>query len=62
MLVQLKKKDMFKYANIFMETAEQEKEHAKRFYKFLKDEFADEAIEITCIISSSTTWRKQLKI
>ena len=30
-----------------METAEQEKEHAKRFYKFLKDEFADEAIEIT---------------
>ena len=30
-----------------METAEQEKEHAKRFYKFLKDDFKDEAIEIT---------------
>lgn len=34
-------------ANIFLETAEQEKEHAKRFYKFLKDDFKDEAIEIT---------------
>ena len=33
-------------ANIFMETAEQEKEHAKRFYKFLKDSFVDEPIEI----------------
>ena len=29
-----------------METAEQEKEHGKRFYKFLKYDFAGEAIEI----------------
>lgn len=33
-------------ANIFLETAEQEKEHAKRFYKFLKDDYVDEQIEI----------------
>lgn len=33
-------------SNLFIETAEQEKEHAKRFYKFLKDEFAGEALEI----------------
>ena len=31
---------------IFAETALNEKEHAKRFYKFLKDDFVDEAIEI----------------
>ena len=42
-----KKEGYVQISNIFMETAEQEKEHAKRFYKFLKDEFADEAIEIT---------------
>lgn len=34
-------------ANIFMETAEQEKAHAKRFYNFLKEDFNNEAIEIT---------------
>lgn len=34
-------------SNIFLETAEQEKEHAKRFYKFLKEDFKDEPIEIT---------------
>ena len=34
-------------SNIFMETAEQEKEHAKKFYKFLKEDFVDEMIEIT---------------
>lgn len=33
-------------SNIFMETAENEKEHAKRFYKFLKDDFQGEGIEI----------------
>lgn len=32
-----KKEGYVQIANIFMETAEQEKEHAKRFYKFLKD-------------------------
>ena len=42
-----KKEGYVQIANIFMETAEQEKEHAKRFYKFLKDDFAGEAIEIT---------------
>ena len=42
-----KKQGYLQIANIFLETADQEKEHAKRFYKFLKDDFADEAIEIT---------------
>lgn len=42
-----KKEGYVQIANIFMETAEQEKEHAKKFYKFLKEDFKDEAIEIT---------------
>lgn len=42
-----KKQGYLQVAEIFLETAEQEKEHAKRFYKFLKEEFKDEAIEIT---------------
>ncbi|MEG0295859.1 MAG: rubrerythrin family protein [Clostridium sp.] len=33
-------------SNIFMEIAEQEREHAKRFYKLLTNEIQDEAIEI----------------
>ena len=41
-----KKEGFVQIANIFLETAEQEKEHAKRFYKFLKEDFVDEAIEI----------------
>jgi len=41
-----KKEGFIQISNIFMETAEQEKEHAKRFYKFLKNDFVDEAIEI----------------
>ncbi len=41
-----KKEGYVQISNIFMETAEQEKEHAKRFYKFLKDEFAGEEIVI----------------
>jgi rubrerythrin len=41
-----KKEGFVQIANIFMETAEQEKEHAKRFYKFLKTDYIDEAIEI----------------
>lgn len=41
-----KKEGFVQISNIFMETAEQEKEHAKRFYKFLKNDFVDEAIEI----------------
>ncbi len=42
-----RKQGYIQISNIFMETAEQEKEHAKRFYKFLRDDFKDEAIEIT---------------
>ena len=42
-----KKEGYVQIANIFMETAEQEKEHAKRFFKFLKSELNGEAIEIT---------------
>lgn len=41
-----KKEGFVQIANLFLETAEQEKEHAKRFYKFLKEDFIDEAIEI----------------
>ena len=42
-----KKEGYVEIANILMEIAEQEKEHAKRFYKFLKEDFKDEGIEIT---------------
>ncbi|MGL4373728.1 MAG: rubrerythrin [Turicibacter sp.] len=41
-----RKQGYVQIANIFIETAEQEKEHAKRFYKFLKEDFKDVAIEI----------------
>lgn len=41
-----KKEGFVQISNIFMETAENEKEHAKRFYKFLKDDLNGEAIEI----------------
>lgn len=41
-----KKEGYVQIANIFMETAEQEKEHAKRFFKFLKNEYNGDAIEI----------------
>ena len=42
-----KKQGYVQISNIFTETAEQEKEHAKKFYKYLKEDFADEMIEIT---------------
>lgn len=42
-----KKEGYIQISKIFEETAAQEKEHAKRFYKFLKDDLANEAIEIT---------------
>ncbi|MEW8957393.1 rubrerythrin [Clostridium sp.] len=42
-----RKQGYIQIANIFMETAEQEREHAKRFYDFLKDDYKDESIEIT---------------
>jgi rubrerythrin len=41
-----KKEGFVQISNIFMETAEQEKAHAKSFYKFLKNDFIDEQIEI----------------
>jgi len=41
------KKDGFiQISNIFMETAENEKEHAKRFFKFLNESLKDETVEI----------------
>lgn len=42
-----KKEEYVQISNIFMETAENEKEHAKRFYKFLKNDYSGEQIEIT---------------
>ena len=42
-----KKEGYVQISNIFMETAENEKEHAKRFYKFLKNDYSGEQIEIT---------------
>ena len=42
-----KKEGYVQISQIFMETAEQEKEHAKKFYKYLKESFTDENIEIT---------------
>ena len=41
-----KKQGYVQISNIFMETAEQEKEHAKKFYKYLKEDFVDEMIDI----------------
>lgn len=41
-----KKEGYVQISNIFLETAEQEKEHAKKFYKYLKEDFVDEAIDI----------------
>lgn len=41
-----KKEGYVQISNIFMETAENEKEHAKRFMKFLRDDLEGEAIEI----------------
>lgn len=42
-----KKEGYVQISNIFTETADNEKEHAKRFYKFLKEDYVDEQIEIT---------------
>ena len=41
-----RKEGYVEISNIFLETAENEKEHAKRFYKFLKDDLQGEAVEI----------------
>lgn len=42
-----KKEGYIQISNIFIETAENEKEHAKRFFKFLNESLMGEAIEIT---------------
>jgi len=44
---QAKKEGFVQISNIFLETADNEMAHAKRFYKFLKEDFAGESIEIT---------------
>lgn len=44
---QAKKDGYVQMSNIFTETAENEKEHAKRFFKFLKEDLDGEAVEIT---------------
>lgn len=43
---QAKKDGYVQISNIFTETADNEKEHAKRFYKFLREDLEGEAIEI----------------
>ncbi|MCC3868258.1 rubrerythrin [Terrisporobacter mayombei] len=49
-----KKQGYVQISNIFMETAEQEKEHAKKFYKYLKEDFVnDEMIEINAAYTVS---------
>jgi len=43
---QAKKDGYVQIKNIFEETAGNEKEHAKRFYKFLREELEDETIDV----------------
>ncbi|NLJ98286.1 MAG: rubrerythrin family protein, partial [Tissierellia bacterium] len=43
---QAKKEGYVQISNIFLETAENEKEHAKRFFKFLSESLEGEAVEI----------------
>lgn len=42
-----KKEGYVQISNLFIETADNEKEHAKRFFKFLKEDFQQEALDIT---------------
>lgn len=42
-----KKEGYIQIANIFLETADHEKEHAKRFFQFLNESFNGEMVEIT---------------
>lgn len=44
---QAKKDGYVQIQNIFLETSQNEKQHAKRFYKFLKDELDGETIEVS---------------
>lgn len=41
-----KKEGYVQISNLFTETADNEKEHAKRFFKFLKESLNDEMVEI----------------
>lgn len=41
-----KKEGYIQISNVFQETADNEKEHAKRFYKFLKEDLNGEGVEI----------------
>lgn len=43
---QAKKEGYVQISNIFTETALNEKEHAKRFYKFLREDLEDEALKV----------------
>lgn len=43
---QAKKEGYVQISNIFTETADNEKEHAKRFYKFLREELEGETINV----------------
>lgn len=42
-----KKEGYVQISNIFLETAENEKEHAKRFFKFLNNDLKGDSVEIT---------------
>lgn len=42
-----KKEGYIQISNLFMETAENEKEHAKRFFKFLNESLKGEMVDIT---------------
>ncbi|RXM56973.1 rubrerythrin [Clostridium tetani] len=42
-----RKEGYVQISNIFQETADNEKEHAKRFFKFLNEDLQGEAVEIT---------------
>ncbi|WP_010234282.1 rubrerythrin [Clostridium arbusti] len=42
-----KKEGYVQISNIFLETADNEKEHAKRFFKFLAESFSNEPVNIT---------------
>ncbi|MDO6354333.1 rubrerythrin family protein [Caloramator sp. CAR-1] len=44
---QAKKEGFIQISNIFMETADNEKEHAKIFFKFLNEDLQGETVEIT---------------
>lgn len=46
---QARKEGYVQISNIFLETAENEKEHAKRFFKFLVSDLDGEAVEINAV-------------